>query len=197
MNRRQALKRVAILTGGTLSTSTVAAILSGCNAVTGSKKWTPKLVTPEQNDLLTTIAECIIPQTDTPGAKTARVNEFIDLMLADWFSEKEKQHFLAGLADMDARAQNAYSKIFTRCTFEEQAVILTALEQESVKFIRENSQSPGEEPLLPFFGKMKELTLVGYYTSEIGMTQELKYIPAAGAYKSCVPFDEIGRAWVS
>lgn len=197
MNRREALKHVAALMGGALSASTVAGVLAGCRVSTNSKEWLPKLVTLAQNDLLTTISELIIPETDTPGAKAARVNEFIDLMLADWYTEEEKHHFLSGLADVDTRAQNTYSKKFTSCTAEEQTTILQALEQESLKFDRQDSQPRDEKLLPPFFRQMKELALTGYYTSEIGMTQELKYVPATNAYRGCVPFEEIGRAWVN
>lgn len=196
MNRREALKRVAILTGGALSTSIVSAVLSGCTFGDGGKKWTPKIVTPEQNNLISTIAELIIPETDTPGAKAAGVNEFIDSMLADWFTLTERNHFIKGLADLDARAQENHSTTFVICTVEEQTAILEQLEKESLAH-RDNNppQDDPENVLKPFFTQMKELTLTGYYTSEIGATQELKYFEASNHYDGCVPFNEIGRAW--
>ena len=93
MNRREALKGVALLTGGALSPSIVSAVLSGITIGDSGKKWVQKIVNPEQNDLITVITELIIPETDTPGAKAAKVNEFIDLMLADWFTVPERNHF--------------------------------------------------------------------------------------------------------
>ncbi len=193
MNRRDALKRVAILMGGTLSPSVVSAILSGCR-ISGDK-WRPKIVTLEQDELITTIVELIIPETDTPGAKAARVNEFVDLMLADWFTPTESEHFMKGLAELASRAQETYSSAFIKCTIEEQTSILEELENESLSH-RENSSSESETDVLkPFFSQMKELTLIGYYTSEIGATQELKYLGAAINYAGCVPFSDIGRAW--
>jgi hypothetical protein len=196
MNRREALKRVATLTGGALSPSLVSAVLSGCKSSDVGNKWTPKIVTPEQNDLITMVAELIIPETDTPGAKAAGVNEFIDLMLADWFTLAERNHFVKGLTDLDARAQQNHSKTFVKCTSEEQTTILEHLERESLAYRDSNpSQDDQNNVLRPFFSQMKELTLTGYYTSEIGATQELKYFEAAVSYDGCVPFDENGRAW--
>ena len=193
MNRRDALKRVAILTGGALSPSIVSAVLSGCRV--GGEKWIPKIVTSEQNDLITTIAELIIPETDTPGAKVAGVHRFIDLMLADWFTPAEREHFLTGLADLDSRAQELHPTPFLRCTTEEQTAILQELEKESLAHADNNPPEEQNNNLKPFFRQMKELTLIGYYTSEIGATQELKYLAATNTYDGCVPFNEIGRAW--
>ena len=193
MNRREALKRVAVLTGGAISPSVVSAVLSGRRA--GGEKWTPKIVTTEQNNLITTITELIIPDTDTPGAKAAKVNEFVDLMLADWFAPGEKTHFMNGVADLDSRAQKQHSAAFVKCTTEEQTAILKELEKEGLAHEDNNPPQSQTDVLKPFFSQMKELTLIGYYTSEIGASQELKYLRSASNYKGCVPFEKIGRAW--
>jgi len=196
MNRREALKGVALLTGGALSPSIVSAILSGITIGDNGKKWVPKIVNPEQNDLITVIAELIIPKTDTPGAKAAKVNEFIDLMLADWFTVAEKNHFFKGLMDIDARSEKKYSTKFVKCSIEKQTNILKKLEKDN--FSQKNYNSSGDNRnsgLKPFFNQMKELTLTGYFTSEIGATQELKYFVATNNYDGCIPFDEIGRVW--
>ena len=74
-----------------------------------------KTLNPHQDVTITTIAELIIPQTDTPGAKAARVNEFIDLILTEWYDEKERGRFLAGLADVDSRSQKMFGKNFVEC----------------------------------------------------------------------------------
>ena len=196
MNRREALKGVALLTGGALSPSIVSAVLSGITIGDSGKKWVPKIFSPDQNDLITVITELIIPKTDTPGAKAAKVNEFIDLMLADWFTVAEKNHFFKGLMDIDARAKKKYSTKFVKCSIEKQTNILKKLEKDN--FSQKNYNSSGDNRnsgLKPFFNQMKELTLTGYFTSEIGATQELKYFVATNNYDGCIPFDEIGRVW--
>ncbi len=196
MNRREALKGVALLTGGALSPSIVSAVLSGITVGSSGKKWVPKIVNPEQNDLITDIAELIIPETDTPGAKAAKVNEFIDLMLEDWFTVAERNHFFKGLIDLDARAKKKYSTKFVECAIEEQTTILKKLEKDTLSHRNYNSPGDNQNSILkPFFDQVKELTLIGYFTSEIGATQELKYYVATNNYDGCVPFDKIGRAW--
>src|SRR6266571_9250505 len=83
-----------------------------------------KALDPHQNATVATISELIIPQTDTPGAKAARVNEFIDLILTEWYDEKERGRFLAGLADVDSRSQNLFGKNFVECPEKQQTEIL-------------------------------------------------------------------------
>src|SRR5689334_12802076 len=83
-----------------------------------------KTLNPHQNGTVTTIAELIIPQTNTPGARAARVNEFIDLILSEWYDDEEKSTFLSGLADVDSRARELWGKDFVECGEKQQVDIL-------------------------------------------------------------------------
>ena len=74
-----------------------------------------RTLNPQQNGMVTTISEIIIPQTDTPGAKAARVNEFIDLILTEWYDDEEKSIFLTGLAEVDTRTRDLFGKNFVDC----------------------------------------------------------------------------------
>ena len=149
-----------------------------------------KALDPHQNATVATISELIIPQTDTPGAKAARVNEFIDLIVADWYDEQEKSTFLTGLADIDQRSQSSFGKDFVGCSDKQQIQILNDLDEESrVKSepdVRHRARNTAPEEK-PFFFMIKQLTLIGYYTSEIGFVQELheEIIPARHA--GCAP----------
>ena len=140
------------------------------------------------------IAELIIPETDTPGAKAARVNEFIDVMLTDWFTDEERASFRKGLAELDGDE----TPFIERETAEQVAILERAgeaalAEQEE----RATSRSPvatSDSPAAqPFFSVMKWLTLWGYYTSEIGMDQELGHVVFPGSYEGCVSIRNIGR----
>ena len=149
-----------------------------------------KALDPHQNATVATISELIIPQTDTPGAKAARVNEFIDLIVAEWYDQEEKSTFLTGLAGVDQHSQSSFSKNFVDCSNKQQIQILNDLDEEArVKSEppprRRVRNAPPEEK--PFFFMIKQLTLIGYYTSEIGFEQELheEIIPARHA--GCVP----------
>jgi hypothetical protein len=179
IDRREALRRAAVLLGGAVSAPTVAGVLAGCEASRGvAGAWTPRALTTEQAELVATIAEHILPETDTPGARAVGVHRFIDVMLAEAYPARERQRFLAGLADVDARARRACGRPFLRCAATEQRTLLEELDRE-----------------VPFFRTMKELTLVGYYTSEIGATRELRHAPVPGRFEGCVPLPPTGRTW--
>jgi hypothetical protein len=163
-----------------------------------------KILNPHQDATVTTIAEMIIPATDTPGAKGARVNEFIDLILSDWCSADDCRRFLDGLADADARSRKMFRKDFVDCAPAQQAELLTALDEELTQLreahgqerrhaspVRHEAEGPVERN---FFHQVKRLTLVGYYTSEIGWTQELGRPPVhMGPYQACVPLSAAGK----
>lgn len=186
MNRREALKRIALLSGGALSLSTVSGILGGCRA--GGGAYSTQTLTSDQYDLVARIADLIIPPTDTPGAKAAGVQEYVDHMLTDWNTEEEKNHFLDGLDHVDEVSRDSFDSGFMELEESQQVEILKQLENEAKE---DNSDSD----LDPFFRMMKEFTIVGYYTSEIGADQELQAGIVPGYYDACAPYSEIGKAW--
>lgn len=166
--------------GGAVSAPLVSGVLSGCQPGADGASYAYQTLQGDQIEQVATIAELIIPTTDTPGARAAKVHEFVDLMLTDWYPQQDRTRFLDGLADADARAQAAHSRSFLDCSEEQQVAVLTELDEEAYSGSRGNG--------MPFFRMMKELTLTGYYTSEIGATQELKYVHEAGVYKGDVPY---------
>jgi hypothetical protein len=155
-----------------------------------------KTLNPHQNATVTTIAELIIPATDTPGAKGAKVNEFIDLLLTEWYDPSETQEFLAGLADVDARSKKKFSAAFVDCSAEQQTQLLRELDAAAMKFAAAQRQDMHEHTDVPptnFFYQMKRLTLTGYYTSEIGFSQELGQSIIPPAHAGCAPLTEATR----
>lgn len=191
MNRREALQRVALLMGGAVSAPLLDAVMSGCALSTRQveKPWSPQTLTLEQNELVATIAEMIIPSTDTPGAKSAAVNEFIDLILTEWYPVDERDRFMNGLNALAARFQQMHGTSFIAGTPEQQAALLTELDNEA----HAARQRWAKE--IPFFGMMKELTLVGYYTSAIGSTEEREFQPATDRFEGCIPLGRVGKTW--
>ena len=189
MDRRVALQRIGALMGGALSASTIAGVLGGCSASTEGTRFVARTLTNGRDELVGTVAELIIPETDTPGARVARVHEFIDNMLTDWYDEEERSAFLAGLSDLELRAAEDGGDSFLSLNQDSQIALLTSMEEEAYAW-----QEEGQGGEAPFFNTIKSLTLFGYYTSEVGATQELRVMPM-GEYRADVPFDEIGRAW--
>lgn len=189
IDRREALKRVALLCGGALSAPTIAGVLSGCQT-SNSESWSPAVLSGHQNDLVVTLSERIIPATDTGGAEAAHVNRFIDAMLADGFPPEDRDRFLSGLDEVDADAESEHGAAFLECTPDQQTALMTTWDEAA---FGPDASFDREAP--PFFRTMKELTIFGYYTSEIGASQELRFDPVMGRYEPCVPFEEIGRTW--
>ncbi len=178
-----------MLMGGTLSAGTIAGILGGCSAGAPSGSFAARTLTEGRDEMVAAMAELIIPETDTPGARAALVHEFIDAMLTDWYGSDERGRFLRGLAEVDERALSSRGAAFM--DLEEAARHALLLELDAEAF---GDAQPGQDGEPPFFRAMKSLTLLGYYTSEVGGTQELRQMPM-GEYRGDVPFDEIGRAW--
>ncbi len=140
-----------------------------------------KVLDAHQNRTVTLLAEMIIPETDTPGATAARVNEFIDRLLADWSPAADRDRFLRGLADLDVRSVDAFGTRFVEATEAQRVALLSELDTE-----RAALSDAAAEGSQHFFTRMKWLTLYGYYTSEIGVTQELRYVMIPGRYDPCV-----------
>ena len=136
------------------------------------------------------IADQILPDTDTPGARAAGVHHFIDALLAESYPASERKRFLEGLSDVDARAGRAWGRPFLQGAPADQRALLEQLDREALA-----APPTRDEPAVPFFRTLKELTLVGYYTSEIGATRELHHAPVPGRYDGCVPLAQIGRTW--
>ena len=146
-----------------------------------------QVLDPHQSETVATIAEMIIPATDTPGARAAQVHRFVDLLLAEWASDDERAQFLKGLADVDARARTAFGGDFLSATDAQRGTILTQLDAEA----QTQTQRGGERGPPPFFHLMKWVTVYGYCTSEVGATAELHYEIIPGSYDGCT---ELGRA---
>ena len=140
-----------------------------------------QVLDPHQRETVATIADLIIPTTDTPGASAAKIDEFVDVLLAEWYDDDDRARFLAGLAGVDARARAAFGADFLGCGEAQRTAILAGLDAE-VAALRAADAKPGEH----FFGRMKWLTVYGYYTSEAGMTEELKWQVIPGAYDGCL-----------
>jgi hypothetical protein len=145
---------------------------------------------PRQNATVTTIAELIIPQTNTPGARAARVNEFIDLILSEWYDDEERSTFMSGLADVDSRARDLWGKDFVECGERQQVDILQALDDEMAIRDEDARRRRNHPPERNFFFMMKQLTLVGYYTSQIGFEQEVHGEIIPSRHAGCVPLEE-------
>jgi Gluconate 2-dehydrogenase subunit 3 len=157
------------------------------------------------------LADTIIPTTKTPGAKAAKVNEIIDVILKDCYKEADQKRFLEGLAQTNKLSQDAYGKAFAQLDSTQRIDIVKKLEADAKqqKADRANTQTAGAQAdaqmprgrrgekagFAPFFTILKDLTLTGYFTSEIGCTQALEYVAVPGRYDGCVTLKPGQKAW--
>jgi hypothetical protein len=197
MNRREALLRVAGLMGGTLSASTLLAIRKGYAARTGYAATTsaatqPSILTASQRDTVSGVVDVMIPRTDTPGAVDVGVPGFIDLMLKDVYTQADRDRYLAGLADFDATAVADTGKKFVALEKTQQAALVRKIHDAAVGEERRLRRAHAH-PQRPFILMTKELTLLGFFTSQTGATQILQYVAVPGSYHGCIPLEQAGN----
>lgn len=194
MNRRQALKSVGIAAALPLTSSELFALARGLHArlqTEDVERYIFQTLDPHQSEIVTVATERILPETDTPGAKSARVNEFIDLLLTEWFTEEERRPFLRGIRELDERSESAHGRGFLECSEDEQIAVLRGMEREALEALdvlgdsRRDRRRALATVEAPFFSALKWLTLYGYFTSEVGMNEELEFVTFPGTYEGC------------
>lgn len=188
MQRREALRLLATAAALPLIPDNLFALLRTARAQIATSA-APRTLNPNQYQTITRIAEIILPETDTPGATSVHVNDFIDLILTEWCTPEERSQFLSGLSDTDARSQKLFGKTFLELSNDQQAEIVRSLDDEmAANFARAHDNEDNIKP--PFFHNLKRLILVGYYTSEAGAKQELHFKMITGHYVGCVTSSE-------
>jgi hypothetical protein len=194
MDRREALKRTALLMGGVVSAPAIMGVLKGCTAKPGIN-WKPVFLSEDQASVISTVSEIIIPKTDTPGAKDVGVPSFIDQILAEVYSKEDQEAFTNGLTAFNEQAKKEHGDVFAELDEEDQAAFVKKVHDEAVN--APDSEDPAAKR--PFILQMKELTMLGFFTSEEGATQVLQYDAVPGAYKGCVPLSEAGngKTWAT
>jgi gluconate 2-dehydrogenase gamma chain len=200
MNRREAIQKATLALGFAISAPALTGILNGCKPAP-ELNYQPVFFTKEQAALLDELTEILLPKTDTPGAKEVGVSSFIDVMLKDVYPKADQEAFLKGLAAFDEDAQKSFGDPFNECTVEQQKELVKkhhdAAFAENVGGASGNWWDAANKAERPFILKVKELTLLGFFTSEAGATQVLQYNQVPGPYHGCVPLTEVGKAWAT
>ncbi|MFL5771664.1 MAG: gluconate 2-dehydrogenase subunit 3 family protein [Flavisolibacter sp.] len=201
MERREAVKYISILLGGTVIGAD--AFLTGCKTKTG------KRTSFSQDDIayLNEIGETILPQTATPGAKAANVGAFMTVMVNDCYEEGDQRAFMDGMDKLNDASNKKFKDDFMKITPQQRHDLLVDLDKESKdyqkdvnKFNSEESKKETEETRKGnlkykkqyksshYFTMMKQLTLLGYFTSEVGLTKAVRYVPVPGRFDGCIPY---------
>jgi Gluconate 2-dehydrogenase subunit 3 len=191
MQRREALK--LLLAGGVLP-AVPADLFGFFRDSHPASGYTLRTLNPHQNDTVVAMIDLMIPETDTPGAKGARVNEFIDVILTEWADDEERRNFLTGIAGVDNQSKELFGKNFVDASPHQQVTLLRSMDEsvaaQRARRMRHGNTIPEDRDKQlrgEFFTVFKGITVHGYYTSEVGFHQELKLEIIPGAHHGCVP----------
>jgi len=191
MNRREALSSVALLLGGTLIGSEM--FLSGCTNE-NKKIGTAGLdFSPEDISFLDEVGDTIIPATYTPGAKDAKIGEFMHTIVRDCYNKPDQDIFIAGMGKLNEASKSMSGKYFLESSPEERKNLLISLDKEQKDYTAKKKPTDPAH----YFRMMKELTIWGYFTSEPGATKALRYVAVPGRYEGCIPYKKGDKAWAT
>jgi hypothetical protein len=233
INRREAIRRVSAVLGGVAFVGG-SGLLTACEKANLPVDGTPGQFTAEDIAFLDEIAETILPETKTPGAKAAKTGAFMALMVTDSYSPADQTIFRDGMVKVDDASKKANNVSFMSATPAQRLAVLTVLDREQ-KFMMDardaayrkskglapvvvaQAGTPKADATLPdnrkenvpdvgtaaitadspthYFRMMKELALLGYFTSEIGYTKAMRYAEAPGRFDPCVPYTAGEPAW--
>ena len=194
MNRRELLQRTSIFIGGSL--------LGADSLLAKNIDWDALDNLPEdykgiglfskgQIKMMNEVADTIIPDTNTPGAKAAKVGQFMAVIVSDCYEPDEQKRFMEGLTTLEAECKKRYGKkSFTKLSTAQRTEFLTALDKERKAFQKDKKKETPSH----YFQVMKDLVLWGYFTSEIGATQALRFVEYPGRYET-IDYKKGDRAW--
>jgi hypothetical protein len=203
MERREAVKYISILLGGAVIGGD--AFLLGCKSETGKSDW----LSAESIAYLDEIAETILPRTSSPGAKDAKVGQFMTVMVNDCYEEGDQKAFKEGLDKLNDASKKQYQKIFMDITPAQRKDLLIAIDKEAKDYQKgvsdfnkkESEKQKSDAKYVKqkksphYFTMMKQLSLLGFFTSKEGATQALRYIAVPGKYEGCIPYKKGDKAW--
>jgi hypothetical protein len=193
MNRREAVSRVAFILGGTVIGANLF-VDSACNPSGKEAGDVGSFFSQDRIAYLDEVAETILPRTSTPGAKDAKVGQFMSVMVKDCYTPADQKIFMEGVSSkLDEAAEKKGGKKFTELDATQRTALLIDLDKEQKEYQKNKKD---EEPN-HYFRMIKELTLLGFFTSEPGMTKALRYVPVPGKYDGCVPYKKGDRAWAT
>lgn len=187
ITRREAILRVSALFGGVALVGQ-GAMLAGCSDPEAPVK---SSFSADEIAFLDEVAETILPETSTPGARAAGVGPFIALMVVDTYKKGEQEVFRDGISTLDDECRAMHGAPFMSARPAQRLALLEKLDAEQMEYM----QARDDDAPVHYFRMMKELALFGYFTSEIGCKQAMRYVETPGRFEPCVPYAPGEKAW--
>ncbi len=189
MRRKTFLDRLALGSGGFVLLPSIS-LIQGC----AYKPINRKSLTDADIPLLNELAETILPTTESSqGAKAANVGEYMLLMYTDCMELEDQALLLGGINDLDNRSATVFSSSFLNADPSQRLQLLETVQAEAIE--HHLKQEGMEEPTPHYFDILKNLTVSGYFTSEIGMTEARNYLPVPGKFEACIRYDQGSKPW--
>lgn len=189
MDRRKFLLSMSVALGGHLIAPLQRVLSASAQIDPVNFTGGTELFSARERDAVAVLSEIIIPTTDTPGAIAAGVPNYIEFMLSEWYDKDERTRFLIGIKQVVAYAKVREKSEFAQLSEDKQSAIVQRMHDGQMPVMRDGGRD--------FFEHIKQLTLTGYYTSEIGMTVERIYLPVPGRFDGFYPYAEAGTLFTS
>jgi hypothetical protein len=189
IDRREAIRRVSALLGGAALVGG-SALWTGCRSERAPGAGAGAFI-PADIAFLDEVAETILPETKTPGAKAAKVGAFMALMVTDSYEDRDQKIFRRGMQQLDEASRKASNASFTSATPKARLALLESLDREQKTYMDAKKVDDPSH----YFRMMKELALLGYFTSEIGYTRAQRYEESPGSFEPCIPYKAGELSW--
>ena len=198
MDRREAILKVALLLGGTIIGANAFS-----NGVTLPGASLQNIFTKEDEALLHEIGGTILPPIPgSPGAKSADIGAFIVMMVTDCYEDAQQKIFIDGLHEIRDNFKTTHNISFIDADHKTRLAFLQKMDDVQKRAnpaanAGTNRRAQGSNTPVHYFLMMKQLTLLGFFTSEVGATKALRYIETPGAYRGCIPYKKGDKAWAT
>jgi len=192
IDRREAIRRVSALLGG-IALVSESALLAGCRDRSADRGGDAARFSDTDVAFLDEVAETILPETKTPGAKAAKVGAFMALMVTDAYEPADQKIFRDGMQQLDAACRTKHNTAFMAATPEQRLALLEEIDREQKTYMDGRAEGAPAH----YFRMMKELTLTGYFTSEIGSTKAMRYVETPGRFDPCLPYSPGETIWAA
>ncbi len=190
IHRREALKRVSMIMGGALAAPTVLSVMQGCTPQT-ELTWQPEFFTEDQARTITSVADIILPKTDTPAASELGVPAFIEDIVSNVMKDEDRQAFMTKLEEWNEQSRKDKGETFNDLSSDDQKAFV----EDQHSTIKGKFIPPGQRP---FIWEIKELVITGYFLTEVAMNQVLQYIAIPTRYDACISLEEAGgKTWAT
>jgi len=205
MNRRQALKGLGLSVGYAVAAPTIIGVLQSCSEK--GETWTTVFLREDEKEMVSYLVDIILPTTDTPGGADVNLPQFVDLMCNDTLISSDQEFFHQGSALFSEAYKEKFGRIIKKGNKDEVQQLFASYfdvskaEQDQVKMLQSKRFEDLEESernnykLYKFLLTVRELSLIGYFSSEKIGTEVLSFDPIPGPYKPCIPVSEVGNAW--